>query len=394
MLYTDNRNRLISKTNGALIVLTAYEAMQLSADMPAPYVQEANFWWLTGIDRPGWRVVIDGSRQRATLVRPHLTEMQKVFDGGLSDEQALRLSGANDVVDGAEFEQYLVQLARQHSLVMTVDNKASEHIHPNPAQQKLNAQLTRIFNKVEICNGQISELRAIKQPEELERINRAIKQTIDAFRVVKKNWQTYKFEYQVEAAFTYEFKHRNSQHAYAPIVAAGPRACTLHYDQNAASIVKRDVVVIDIGAKVDGYAADITRSFCSLPTKRVLEVHTKLVEAQRGIIDLLKPGLLAADYLKQADEIMINALYSLGLVKSLTDFAGYRKYLPHAISHGLGVDVHDSLGAPRQFMPGMVLTVEPGIYIPEESIGMRIEDDILITDTGCNNLSLALSTGL
>jgi len=116
--------------------------------------------------------------------------------------------------------------------------------------------------------------------------------------------------------------------------------------------------------------------------------------AQQQIILLLRPGLSVAEYHEKVDDIMTNALISLKLMKSRDDTTNYRKYFPHSISHGLGIDVHDSLGKPDAFKAGMVLTVEPGIYIPEEGIGVRIEDDILITDTGCENLSAALATSL
>ena len=117
-------------------------------------------------------------------------------------------------------------------------------------------------------------------------------------------------------------------------------------------------------------------------------------DAQRQIVALLKPDLLVEEYHRDVDGIMKHALVSLGLMKDENDETNYRKYFPHAISHGLGVDVHDSLGGPRYLQQGMVLTVEPGIYIPEEGIGVRIEDDILITATGHSNLSGRLSTDL
>ena len=149
---------------------------------------------------------------------------------------------------------------------------------------------------------------------------------------------------------------------------------------------------MDVGARVDGYAADITRTYAvGEPTKRQVAVHTAVQTAHQRIINLLRPGLELATYLQQVDEIMQQALQSLGLLKTPED---YRRYFPHAISHGLGVDVHASLGQQRYIEAGMVLNVEPGIYIPQENIGVRIEDDILITDKGRRNLSQKLATHL
>lgn len=393
MLHLDNRKRFITECQGALAVLAGNNAMQLSGDMAAPFLQESNFWWLTGIEEPGWKVIIDGARGKTTLVRPHITQTQLVFDGSISDEQALQISGADGVIANKEFEAELLQLARNRTLVMTANNQHDD-MHVNPAQHRLAVQLERIFSKLEFCNKQLAELRAIKQPEEVDIIKKAIEVSVNAYSLVRSKWQSYKYEYEVEADFTYEFNRRGYSHAYTPIVAAGERACTLHYDKNNQRISKRDCTVIDIGARVQGYAADITRTYCHNPTKRQYQVHQAVQQAQQQIIELLAPNLLVAEYIRSVDTIMQSALLRLGLMKGKNDELSYRKYFPHAVSHGLGVDVHDSLGNPRYFRPGMVLTVEPGIYIPEEGIGVRIEDDIIITPDGSDNLSATLSTGL
>lgn len=393
MFYSANVQKFMSVCSGTLVVISGYEVMQLSGDMAAPFLQESNFWWLTGIEEPGWKAILDSARGRVVLVRPTLTEIQQVFDGGLTDAEALAVSGAQAVIPEAEFERELAQLARKHPLVRTVENKHGDSFVVNPAQTKLTAQLKRHFNTVEYCNKQLAELRAIKTAQELECITKAVAATTDVFAAVRANWETYKYEYQVEAAFTAQFGNKGLKHAYAPIVAGGPRACTLHYDKNNAKLAKREAVVIDIGARLGGYAADITRTYCAQPTKRMQQVHAALEAAHAQIIALLKPGLPVAEYGKHVDDIMQQALLELGLIKTKDDKA-YHTYFPHAVSHGLGVDVHDSLGGPRYLQPGMVLTVEPGIYIAKEGIGMRIEDDILITQTGHKNMSASLSTAL
>ena len=294
----------------------------------------------------------------------------------------------------AEFERELKQLARTHTRVITVVNNVDGEFHGNPAQSSNKSRLERIFVSVEPCNKELAELRAIKQPAELERLQKAIDISVRAFANVREAWPGYRAEYEIEADFTREFRRRNTTHAYAPIVAGGPRACTLHYGANEHKIKAREAVVIDIGARFMGYAADITRTYSRQPSKRLLHVHGAVATAQREIIALLRPDLTVQDYLQHVDAIMKDALGSLGLISSPTDTAGYRRYFPHAVSHGLGVDVHDSLGAPCYFKQGMVLTVAPGIYIPEESIGVRIEDDILVTRAGAENLSRSLSTDL
>ena len=394
MFHAENRKRFIERTQGALVIVAGHDQMQLSGDMAAPFLQESNFWWLSGIESPGWKMIIDGARGRATLVRPALSAVRQIFDGDLTDDQALVVSGADVVITEDYFDQELKQLARAHPRVLTTLNKVDGEFHANPAQQKLKARLDRIFVAAETCNKELAELRAIKQPTEIERIKKAIKITTDAFAVIKDRWVDYKTEYEVEADFTQYFRRHNAAHGYDPIVAAGPRACTLHYHANGQKIARREAVVVDIGARYAGYSADITRTFCESPSKRVSQVHKAVADAHNAIIKLLEPDLLVSDYIKKSDEIMLDTVMSLGLIESRGDTNGYRRYFPHAVSHGLGVDVHDSLGAPRYLRAGMVITVEPGIYIPAEAVGVRIEDDILITDTGRQNLSAMLSTDL
>lgn len=394
MFHRQNRERLFDVINGALVVLTAYDAVQQSGDMQAAFLQEASFWWLTGINEPGWKLILDGTRRHSTLVRPERSEVDVIFNGESDDEKVKELSCVDDIVDGKEFEKLLRQLHRHHAVVQTHEDKAAYGFVLNPAQHALRAVLERHFDSVSDCGRILHALRAIKQPEEIARMRRAIQLTVHAFEDVRVQLDTLKTEYGVEAEFTYRFRQANAQHAYEPIVASGINACTLHYVENSGACRAREMVLIDIGARVDGYCADITRTYCLNPTKRQREVHAAVEAAQRQIIECIRPGISIADYIRRSDEVMKQALHDIGLLDDMNDIDTYRKYFPHAVSHGLGVDTHDSLGAPRYLEPGMVLTVEPGIYIPEERIGVRIEDDILVTEDGYENLSSGLSTAL
>lgn len=394
MFHSQNVQRLAKVSEGALVIVTGYDAMQLSGDMQAPFLQEANFWWLTGVEEPGWKVIIDTARHKTTLVSPELSDTQQLFNGGVNAAKALAISGASAVIPANQFEAELQQLARVHPRVLTVFGVAYDEFRVNPALSHLKAQLERHFERVEACDKTLASLRAIKQPAEIQRIKKAIKLTTQAFSKIREQWQDYAHEYEIEADFSQSFRRQNATHAYAPIVAAGVRACTLHYDKNGGAIRRADGVVIDIGARLQGYAADITRTYSLAPSPRLRDVHAAVQRAQAAIIALLEPGLAISDYSARVDTIMKDEMLGLGLLRDVNDNDSYRRYFPHAISHGLGVDVHDSLGGPRYLEPGMVLTVEPGVYIPEESIGVRIEDDILITEAGHQNLSRALSTDL
>lgn len=390
--FRQNRARCIDALAGGLAVLTAYDEVQGSGDEPAPFQQESNFWWLSGIERPGWKLIIDGLRSRTTLVRPHLDAVQQTFVGELSSEEAKRISGADAVIDAHDFEAELRQLAKRHTVVYEVNDRTDYGFMLNPASRDLSKVLQRIFPSVQSCLRQLRELRAIKQPEEIAALRQAIALTIEAFDVAKERLPHCQHEYECEAEFDYLFRRRNARHAYSPIVAGGANACTLHYSHNVGPLAAENMVLIDVGARVNGYCADITRTYGIEPTQRQQDVHAAVVQAQQHIIELLEPNLPVADYIQQSDDIMRDALQQLGLLRDRHDQATFRRYYPHATSHGLGVDTHDSLGAPRVLRAGMVLTVEPGIYIPEEGIGVRIEDDILITPSGHDNLSASLST--
>ncbi|NCU39113.1 M24 family metallopeptidase, partial [Candidatus Saccharibacteria bacterium] len=255
--------------------------------------------------------------------------------------------------------------------------------------------LERSFTKVQIANIEVTKLRAIKQPEEITAIESAAKTTAKAFEHVYDRIGTFKTEAEIEAEFTYLFRRAGADgHAYDPIVATAQNACTLHYVNNNDVIKNKQLVLIDIGARQHHYAADVTRTYAKgEPTKRQQAVHDAVRQAQSKICSLPGPELSIAEYQNAVDQIMLEVIVDLGLAQR-DDSEAVRRYMPHSVSHGLGIDVHDALGSPRTLQPGMVLTVEPGLYLPDEKIGVRIEDDILITKNGARNLTANIATTL
>lgn len=397
--FKANRAAITEQLKGGVLAVSAYTEMQRGNDTAFFFEQEANFWWLTGVEVADWWLIVDGLRNKSWLVAPSLSDSRQIFDGSLSVSDAKKISGVDDVISRDDALSLLRQLAKKHSVAHTLGEQPyAEYLDftLNPGPKKLHELLERTFNSVNDCRKDLATLRAIKQPQEITLMKRAISLTIDAFSDVKERLNEFSYEYEIEAEFTYHFKKNGAKgHAYDPIVAAGPNACTLHYVKNSTKLKKRQLVLLDIGARVSGYAADVTRTYSfGEPTARQVAVHAAVEHAQKQIIKLIKPDMPVEEYQRGVDEIMARALISIGLIKNAADEEGYRKYFPHAISHGLGVDVHDSLGQPKFLKPGMVLTVEPGIYIPEDGIGVRIEDDILVTDKGHTNLSARLSTEL
>ena len=394
--FEASRQAVIQKLEGSLLVAPAYTGMQRSNDAAFAFEQEANFWYLTGIDHADWWLIIDGKRGKSWLVCPDVDDVHSLFDGSLSPSQAQAISGVGEVIDRSKALSLLRQAARTRQFVYTID-PPQHHDHfgftLNPAARDMREQLDRMFVKVQDFRPKLAEIRAIKRPEEIAAMQLAIDTTIGAFEKVKTSLAYYKYEYQVEADFTHYFRYSGAAgHAYDPIVAGGANACTLHYGANNQPLKKGTLLLLDIGARVNGYAADITRTYAiGKPTKRQQAVHIEVANAHAEIIQLIEPGLPVEEYQREVDQIMKQALKRLKLIRDEHDEA-YRTYFPHAISHGLGVDVHDSLGRPKLLQENMVLTVEPGIYIPSEGIGVRIEDDILVTNSGHKNLSAKLST--
>ncbi len=376
------------------IILTGFDKLQRVNDSAYEFTQEANFWYLTGIEEAGWRLIIDSNK--STLVAPNIDEIHHIFEGGLSRDEAQRISGIDEIVSTEKGEALLKQLSETYDTAMTLgEDPHSAHYDftLNPAAPLLLKKLKKLFKNVEDIRVPLAKLRAIKQPSEQALIQQAIDISIQAFESLHDTLQLKQQEYQLEADLSHSFRYAGaSGHAYDPIVASGKNACTLHYGKNMDALPENGLVLIDAGARYGNYAADITRTYAiGTPTDRQKSVHAAVEKAHHKIIALIAPGLSIKTYSEQVDEIMKDALKSVDLLKTKDD---YRRYFPHAISHGLGIDVHDSLGRTKELQAGMILTVEPGIYIPEEGIGVRIEDDILVTDEGHVNLSGKLSTAL
>lgn len=393
-LFCHHRTQLAAQLERRLIVVSANTTMQRVNDMAYPFEQDSNFFYLTGISAADWTLVMDTGSGEEWLIAPDIPEIVRVFDGNLSSEEAAATSGVTTVLSAAEGVKLLRRLRDAYKDVSTVlPPKARRHsAAANPARARLASRLKRLgFTPIDI-RLELSKLRAIKDQDEIVLMKQAAALTMKAFVHAKEVLPKITAENELQAEFDYAFTKAGSSHAYDPIVASGPRACTLHYVANDQPLPKNGLVLIDIGAKIGGYCADVTRTYAiGQPSDRERAVHAAVERTHHEIIALLQPGLAVADYQRRVDDIMQQELKQLGLLRKPTD---YRRYFPHAISHGLGIDVHDSLGAPTHFKPGMVLTVEPGIYISEEGIGVRIEDDILITETGSENLTGALSTSL
>lgn len=399
--FAGNRARLRTLFAGtAPIVLTANGLLQKSTDTAYPFVQDGNFWYLTGIDEPNVVLVLDKGKEY--LIVPELSEVRQAFDGRQDIEALRAVSGIQDVVSEKEGWRRLGARVKRVSSVAVLPS-ASSYIDAlgmftNPSRKRLmrllkkqNTHLTFLDLRVHL-----QRMRMVKQPAELAAIEQAILVTSKGLQKVEKKYRkgSYTNEFELELDLTAAFfEHQGRGHSFEPIVAAGDKSCVIHAQDNHRPMTSKQSLLLDVGATVEHYAADITRSWAIEPTKRHRAVHAAVAEVAAYGQSLLKPGVLLRAYEEEVALFMGEKLRSLGLIKNIENDA-VRQYFPHATSHFLGIDVHDVGDYDTPIEAGVVLTVEPGIYVPEEGIGIRIEDDVLITKDGTKNLSANLSIDL
>jgi Xaa-Pro aminopeptidase len=380
-----------------VIVITANGLLQMSSDSTFPFRQDASFWYLTGINEPDITLVIDEDDEY--VIVPERSASREAFDGAVDDIEITKLSGIRTVLDektGWErLHKRLKQVAKVAILQAPSGYVEQYGMYTNPSRARLTTKLKDANDQLELVDIRpiLASLRVVKRPLELAAIQQAIDITIAGLREVTdpKNLLAASYEYEVEADLTRSFRHAGSAgHAFTPIVAAGKRACTLHNVANEGPLHAGQLLVLDVGADVAHYAADITRTVAiGEITERQRSVHRAVLEAQNFALTLLKPGALLKENEQKIEDFLGQKLIELGLITKI-DHESVRAYYPHSTSHFLGLDVHDVGDYSQPLVAGMVLTCEPGIYIAEEGIGVRIEDDILITETGNVNLSEAL----
>lgn len=394
--FAGNRERLRQLfTGSAPIIMTANGLLQRASDEAYPFKQDASFWYLTGCEDPDVLLVMD--KQKEYLIVPNRGTVKLAFDGAVDFDALKAHSGISDVVDDKEGWRRLEKRLKKVKNVATLaaNPRYIDHfgIYSNPARAELIQKIKTSNADIELLDlrPHLMRMRMIKQEPEIAALQRAIDITIDTIKEVLRpsRFSKYEYEYEIEADLSRGFRRRGALgHAFTPIVASGPRACTLHNVSNEGALNRDDLLTLDIGAEFNHYSADITRTVAlgSGMSHRQRLVYDAVVEAQNYAFSLLKPGVLIREYEKQVETFMGEKLRELNLIKSINRDS-VREFFPHATSHFLGLDTHDAGDYEHPLEPGVVLTVEPGIYIPHEGIGVRIEDDVVITETGIKNIS-------
>ncbi len=403
--YKKRREKLAKKLKPYSVTIVASATpKQRSNDTEYPYRQNSNFYYLTGFreDR-SVLVFLKKAKKIKTILfvqekDPHL----ELWSGKrLGVKEAKKHFLVDKVLPISKFQKFLQKKAQEASHLY-YDFKESQ----NPYIQEVLKILKNISSKRDIAK-KIEKMRLIKSKAEVKLIKKAIAITKKAHHHAMKIQKSGKFEYELQAEFEYIFKKNGAySDAYTTIVAGGNNANTLHYIQNNQKLQSGDLVLIDAGCEYEYYASDITRTIpisgkFSKPQKELYEL---VLDVQKKIIKMIKPGVLRSDLQKKAQKLLAKGLQRLGVVSgSLKKIIkkDIARYYPHGIGHFMGLDVHDQnpykeKGQEIPLQAGMVLTIEPGVYIPRDDtkapkryrgIGMRIEDNILVTKKGCKNLS-------
>ena len=399
-LFVKNRQRFSKHLKpNSIAILNSNDFMPTSADGTHPFIQQTDLFYLSGIDQEETVLVIypdaPDNEQKEILFIKETNEQIAVWEGQkLSKKTAQEISGIQTVNWTSESEGILRPLILQAENIYLNSN---EHLRAAVTVESRDMRFLKWCRQVfplhhyERLAPVMHHLRAVKSAPEIELIEAACSITEKAFRRVLGFIRPGVWEYEVEAEIVHEFiRNRSRGPAFATIVASGADSCTLHYVKNDKQCKSGDLVLIDFGAEYANYASDVTRT---VPVNRKFssrqkEVYNAVLRIQKAAIQMLKPGNFLEAYQKEVVKIVEAELIRLGVLKK-ADIKKqpeasplYKKFFPHGTSHHLGLDVHDYGDKYRKFEAGMVFTCEPGIYIRDESIGVRIENDILITKKG------------
>lgn len=394
------RNRLQHTEQVDCVVLSANGLLQRSADIAFPFRQDSNFWYLTGLELPDALFVLDLKTSHAFIVLPKRLKHRDAWEGEINTTELTEISGITTFYEYKEGWAALTQLLLNSKTVGTIlPFKAYEPnygLHINPAKVLFARHIKKLAKeKLVDLRATMATLRSIKTSEEIQCVQKAIDITGDSLQHLRSRVVGMHSERDIAVFLQHAFMSAQAEgHAYDPIIASGKNATTIHYEKNSSLLNPRELLLLDVGASYAHYAADISRTWAlQTPSKRQQDVYTAVKTVQDYAYTQLQPGVTLREYEQKVRNVMNDELTRLGLTKGGIKQASVT-YFPHLTSHFLGLDVHDSGHYDAPLQENMILTVEPGIYIPEESIGVRLEDNVLITATGIRVMSKDIPTDL
>lgn len=400
-LMTEILNKLISRLpKDNLTIIQGNNLIMRNGDVYYPFRQDSDFLYLTGLNVPGLVVTIWKTEQKFStssvgtssekeasetiLWREPITEHDIIWwSDKLSDDELRTISWVEDIRDIGKLEEYCICHREEWS-----DPGQKKGIpHNDWIASCLAGDGATEISKIQPWQSIIHELRIIKTSEEIAKIQNCIRITQNIYQEVLERVKPWMYEYEIEAIIAYGFRRHHGTEAFPTIVASGGNSCILHYTKNNRQIESGDIVLIDFGIELWGYGADISRTFALWwLSKRQQEIYDAVEDVKKYAENTLKPGITRSTWNLWVKEYMYNTCVRLGLKDIEQYTATTNQYYPHSIGHFLGLDTHDVWENSVPLVPGMVLTIEPGIYIPSESIWIRIEDDYLVTESGCVKL--------
>jgi Xaa-Pro aminopeptidase len=403
-LFTAARKRLRKKMpSGSLAILHANDIYPTNADGTMLLHQNSDLFYLSGVDQEETILMLfpdaPEEKHREMLFLRETNEHIAVWEGEkLSKEQAAERTGIplNSIHWLDKFDGFFLSAmcrARQVFLNTNEHPRAIVEVATRDARFIQRCQRQFPLHDYQRLAPLMHDLRVVKTEDEVKLVREAVDITESAFRRVLGFVKPGVMEFEIEAEMIHEFTRRRADHAFSPIIGSGKNACVLHYNTNHCQCRAGELVLLDFGARYANYNADLTRT---IPvngkfSKRQREVYTAVLRVQRAARKMLKPGVLLKPYQDKVGEIMQEELLELKLLtkKDIKEAnekdpekPAYKKYFPHGTSHHLGLDVHDVGDTWRKVEPGMIFTIEPGLYIKDEGLGVRLENDVLITRDG------------
>ena len=399
-LFVKNRSNFMAQMKAnSLAVFNSNDIYPISADSTMPFQQHRDIIYLSGVDQEESILVMfpdcPNKKHREILFLKETNDHIAIWEGEkLTKKRAFEVSGIKTVYWLQDLNKVMAELMAQSD---TVHINTNEHYRASIETETREDRFTKWLlnkypaHKVEKSNPILQRLRSIKDPIELDLLQKACNITEKGMRRVLKFVKPGVAEYEIEAEFIHEFlKNRSKGFAYTPIIASGNNANVLHYIENNQVCNDGDLILLDVGAEYANYSSDMTRT---IPvngrySKRQKEVYNAVNRVKINATNMLIPGTIWADYHVEVGKLMTSELLGLGLIDTADvqnedpNWPAYKKYFMHGTSHHMGLDTHDYGLLWEPMETNMVFTVEPGIYIPEEGFGIRLEDDVVIQEKG------------
>jgi len=395
--FKQRRNEIVKSLEiGSIAVFFAGDMVKRSADATYPFSVNRNFYYLTGLDEDGLILVLlktGHSEKELLFIKEENPTMEKWIGRSLKEDQAKAISEIHQILTLSNFESTLARLIGRNDIHdLCVDNERDSLSGREMEGEVFGRKIHKLYPGLRIVNlnHKVNALRVIKNDHEIEALKKAIEITRLGIENAVSHLKAGQKEYEVVAHFNHTLALQNSGNAFETIAASGEQACTLHYVSNQKTLEDGELLLLDLGATTDYYCADISRTFPvnGKFSPRQKTFYSIVLQAQNAVIEAIRPGVSLGEL-----NMIVKQVYAQACVeaKIIEDASQVELVYYHGVSHFLGLDTHD-VGQMEglTLRPGMVVTVEPGLYSSKEGIGIRIEDDVLVTEGKAEVLSSSI----